>query len=173
MCVPEAYNVPLLQTLFTYPNNFRACKVLIAAQYSGAQVKVVSEPPEFVLGETNKTSQFLEKFPLGKVPAFVTADGATIYESNAIAYYGTFSLLEHATNVTIATVKIILNSLLERNQSSRPFFVHAPGLGIIGDAPFRLAASSNACSSCIPTCLLLMLACFFSCQWPAEGDIRH
>lgn len=41
--------------------------MLIAAQYSGAAVKVVSEPPEFVLGETNKTPEFLSKFPLGKV----------------------------------------------------------------------------------------------------------
>ncbi len=79
---------PSLQTLYTYPDNFRACKVLIAAQYSGAEIKVVSEPPEFVLGQTNKTSQFLDNFPLGKVPAFITADGNGIYESNAIAYYG-------------------------------------------------------------------------------------
>ena len=55
------------QTLYTYPNNFRAYKILIAAQYSGEDVRVVSEPPEFVLGETNKTAKFLEKFPLGKV----------------------------------------------------------------------------------------------------------
>ena len=131
MCVvyAEAYTASLLQTLYTYPNNFRACKVLIAAQYSGAQIKVVSEPPEFVLGETNKTSQFLEKFPLGKVPAFITADGATIYESNAIAYYGTFSLLKHATTVTIVTAKFILNSPLGRNQSSMhvAMFLYTPG----------------------------------------------
>ena len=58
---------PQLQTLYTYPENFRACKVLIAAQYSGVEVKVVSEPPEFQLGVTNKTPEFLAKFPLGKV----------------------------------------------------------------------------------------------------------
>ena len=56
-----------MQTLYTYPDSFRAAKVLIAAQYSGASVRVVSEPPEFVLGETNKTADFLSKFPLGKV----------------------------------------------------------------------------------------------------------
>lgn len=82
-----------LQTLYTYPNNFRAFKVLIAAQYSGAEINVVSEPPDFVLGETNKTSQFLENFPLGKVPAFITADGNAIYESNAIASYGMFMVV--------------------------------------------------------------------------------
>ena len=56
-----------LQTLYTYPESFRAAKILIAAQYSGVSVRVVSEPPEFVLGETNKMQEFLSKFPLGKV----------------------------------------------------------------------------------------------------------
>lgn len=71
-------------TLYTYPENFRAYKVLIAAQYSGAQVKIADD---FVFGETNKTEAFLKKFPLGKVPAFETNDGKCITESNAIAYY--------------------------------------------------------------------------------------
>jgi len=74
-------------TLYTYPDNFRAYKALIAAEYSGAKVKVASEGPEFVLGETNKSAEFLAKFPLGKVPAFASADGKNIFESNAIAYY--------------------------------------------------------------------------------------
>ncbi len=90
ICLLSLWIVSVLQTLFTYPDNFRACKVLIAAQYSGVEVKVVSEPPEFVLGQTNKTTQFLDNFPLGKVPAYLTADGNTIYESNAIAYYGKY-----------------------------------------------------------------------------------
>ncbi|XP_070577572.1 elongation factor 1-gamma-like [Ptychodera flava] len=74
-------------TLYTYPDNFRAHKIQIAAEYSGARLKVVSEPPEFKLGETNKTDAFLNKFPVGKVPAFEAADGTCIFESNAIAYY--------------------------------------------------------------------------------------
>ncbi|XP_054740663.1 elongation factor 1-gamma [Anastrepha obliqua] len=71
-------------TLYTYPENFRAYKALIAAQYSGAQVKVVEN---FVFGETNKSAEFLKKFPSGKVPAFETADGKYLSESNAIAFY--------------------------------------------------------------------------------------
>lgn len=50
--------------LYTYPENFRAFKALIAAQYSGADVKIA---PNFVFGETNKTEAFLKKFPSGKV----------------------------------------------------------------------------------------------------------
>lgn len=71
-------------TLYTYPENFRAYKALIAAQYSGATIKIA---PGFVFGETNKTEAFLKKFPLGKVPAFETSDGQHLTESNAIAYY--------------------------------------------------------------------------------------
>jgi len=71
-------------TLYTYPDNFRAYKGLIAAKYSGAHVNVA---PNFKLGETNKTDDFLNKFPLGKVPAFVGDHGVHLFESNAIAYY--------------------------------------------------------------------------------------
>jgi len=73
-----------MSTLYTYPNNFRAYKGLIAAQYSGAQVKLANN---FVLGETNKSEGFLKKFPNGKVPALETNDGKYLIESNAIAYY--------------------------------------------------------------------------------------
>lgn len=55
------------QTLYTFKDNFRAYKAQIAAQYSGFELQVVSEPPAFVLGETNKSEEFLKKFPLGKV----------------------------------------------------------------------------------------------------------
>eukprot|EP00092_Neocalanus_flemingeri_P026025 GFUD01028210.1.p1 GENE.GFUD01028210.1~~GFUD01028210.1.p1 ORF type:complete len:422 (-),score=118.56 GFUD01028210.1:1072-2337(-) len=71
-------------TLYTYPDNFRAQKAQIAAKYSGAQLTVAKD---FVFGETNKTPEFLKKFPLGKVPAFEGTDGVTLTESNAIAYY--------------------------------------------------------------------------------------
>ncbi|XP_001357735.1 elongation factor 1-gamma [Drosophila persimilis] len=71
-------------TLYTYPENFRAYKALIAAQYSGAKVKVADN---FKFGETNKSAEFLKKFPSGKVPAFETADGKYLSESNAIAYF--------------------------------------------------------------------------------------
>ncbi|KAK3869106.1 hypothetical protein Pcinc_025563 [Petrolisthes cinctipes] len=70
-------------TLYTYPENFRAFKVLVAAQYSRAKVNV---DKNFVFGETNKTDAFLKKFPLGKVPAFETSDGKCIFESNAICW---------------------------------------------------------------------------------------
>merc|ERR1711963_485867 len=71
-------------TLFTYPDNFRAQKAEIAAKYSGAKLTVSKD---FKFGETNKSAEFLKKFPLGKGPAFEGSDGTLLTESNAIAYY--------------------------------------------------------------------------------------
>ncbi|XP_020292019.1 elongation factor 1-gamma [Pseudomyrmex gracilis] len=88
-------------TLYTYPQNFRAYKALIAAQYSGAQIKVADD---FVFGETNKTEEFLKKFPLGKVPALETTDGHYITESNAIAYYVANEQLRGKTEIERALI---------------------------------------------------------------------
>ncbi|XP_054716075.1 elongation factor 1-gamma-like [Uloborus diversus] len=74
----------MASTLYTYPNSFRAQKILIASQYSGFSLKVADD---FVFGETNKTEAFLKKFPNGKVPALETSDKKYISESNAIAFY--------------------------------------------------------------------------------------
>ena len=69
-------------TLHTEPGNFRAFKILIAAEYNGINMNL----PAFKLGETNKTDDFLKISPAGKVPALETANGS-IFESNAIARY--------------------------------------------------------------------------------------
>jgi len=70
--------------LYTYPDSFLAAKGLIAAKYSGKQVKVSTD---FKFGTTNKTPEYLAKFPTGKVPALEGPNGVRIFESNAIAYY--------------------------------------------------------------------------------------
>lgn len=88
-------------TLYTCPGNFRGNKVLVAAQYSGAHVKLA---PDFVFGETNKNEPFLKKFPLGKVPAFETDDGKCLIESNAIAYYVANQQLRGKTNYEQAQI---------------------------------------------------------------------
>jgi len=74
-------------TLYTYPENFKAFKALVAAEYSGTKIQVVSTPPDFVLGETNVTKEFLAKFPLGKVPAFESKNGKFLNCANAISIY--------------------------------------------------------------------------------------
>ena len=82
--ITHAINNMVGGTLFTYPDNFRAQKAEIAAKYSGAKLTVSKD---FKFGETNKSAEFLKKFPLGKVPAFEGSDGTLLTESNAIAYY--------------------------------------------------------------------------------------
>jgi elongation factor 1-gamma len=39
------------------------------------------------MGETNKSPEFLDYFPLGQVPAFKSKSGLTLFESDAIAQY--------------------------------------------------------------------------------------
>ncbi|NXD46190.1 EF1G factor, partial [Copsychus sechellarum] len=92
------------QTLYTYPENWRAFKALIAAQYSGARLRVLSAPPQFHFGHTNRSPQFLQKFPLGKVPAFEGDDGFCVFESNAIAYYVSTEELRGSTPEAAAAV---------------------------------------------------------------------
>ncbi|XP_066426779.1 elongation factor 1-gamma isoform X1 [Molothrus aeneus] len=91
-------------TLYTYPENWRAFKALIAAQYSGARLRVLSTPPHFSFGHTNRSPQFLKKFPLGKVPAFEGDDGFCVFESNAIAYYVSTEELRGSTPEAAAAV---------------------------------------------------------------------
>lgn len=69
--------------LYTYEHNPRAFKALIAAKYNNVEIEL----PAFQFGVTNKEASFLQKFPFGKVPAFETAHGDCIFESNAIAHY--------------------------------------------------------------------------------------
>ncbi|RLV82911.1 hypothetical protein DV515_00016516 [Chloebia gouldiae] len=91
-------------TLYTYPENWRAFKALIAAQYSGARLRVHSAPPLFRFGHTNRSAPFLKKFPLGKVPAFEGDDGFCVFESNAIAYYVSTEELRGSTPEAAAAV---------------------------------------------------------------------
>ncbi|KAK2904211.1 elongation factor 1-gamma [Channa argus] len=91
-------------TLYTYPENWRAFKAQIAAQYSGTRLKVASNPPAFSFGQTNRTPAFLSNFPLGKVPAYQGDDGFCLFESNAIAHYLSNDVLRGATPQAAAQV---------------------------------------------------------------------
>ncbi|KAL9325457.1 hypothetical protein ACSQ67_006102 [Phaseolus vulgaris] len=63
--------------------NKNSYKTLIAAQYAGVQVELA---PNFEMGVSNKTPQFLQMNPIGKVPVLETPDGP-VFESNSIARY--------------------------------------------------------------------------------------
>ncbi|XP_033100004.1 elongation factor 1-gamma-like [Anneissia japonica] len=117
-------------TLYTYPDNFRAYKVQIAAKYSGADVKVVQDPPAFKLGETNKSAEFLKKFPLGKVPAFEGNDGTLLTESNAIAFYVANETLRGCSVQEQAAVQMFVNFADNEIMPSACTWVY-PTLGIM------------------------------------------
>lgn len=60
-------------------------QTLALAELNGLEVVL---DPDFQMGVTNKTPEFLAKFPLGKVPAFESADGSFhLTEGQAIARY--------------------------------------------------------------------------------------
>ncbi|KAF8932007.1 hypothetical protein EDD21DRAFT_388048 [Dissophora ornata] len=71
-------------TIFSYPQNPRVFKALVVAKYNGLEVTV---DDKFVMGTTNKTPEWMEKFGASQVPAFEGTDGTIIIESGAIAYY--------------------------------------------------------------------------------------
>lgn len=73
-------------TLYTFPGNFRAYKAQIAAQYSGAPLTVAGDDT-FKMNDTNRSEQFLKKFPTGKVPAFENDAGVQLFQANAIAHF--------------------------------------------------------------------------------------
>lgn len=74
-----------------YPNHRRdstnRClprQCLAAAAIAGLKLTI---PPDFQYGVTNKTPEYLSKFPLGRIPSFEGSDGFLLTESNAIASY--------------------------------------------------------------------------------------
>jgi len=64
-------------SLYSPPGDFRAFKILVAAEYNG----IVIDIPEFDASKVSTMS------PTGKAPVLTTPNGGTIFESNAIARY--------------------------------------------------------------------------------------
>lgn len=70
--------------IYSYPGNFRAQRAQVVAALNGLEVSL---PEDFKMGETNKSPEFLSKFPMGKVPGLECADGFCLAESAAICRY--------------------------------------------------------------------------------------
>jgi len=69
--------------VFSYPENFRALKVLICSKYGGHDIKL---DESFQFGTTNFSQTFLSKFPLGKVPCVELDTGKLLDETNSAAW---------------------------------------------------------------------------------------
>ncbi|KUL83202.1 hypothetical protein ZTR_10005 [Talaromyces verruculosus] len=76
--------MPVFGTLYSYPRNPRAMKIQAVAAFNDLTVEL---DPNFVMTKTNRSAEFLEQFPLGKVPTFIGADNLALFESDAIAQY--------------------------------------------------------------------------------------
>ncbi|KAJ1719607.1 Elongation factor 1-gamma, partial [Coemansia erecta] len=73
-----------LGTLIGPMVNARNYKARIAAKFLGLDIETT---PEFQMGVDNKTPEYLAKYPAGKVPVFESANGFSLTDSSAIAYY--------------------------------------------------------------------------------------
>ncbi|KAJ2382029.1 hypothetical protein GGI05_005786, partial [Coemansia sp. RSA 2603] len=73
-----------LGTLIGPMVNARNYKARIVAKFLGLDIETT---PEFQMGVDNKTPEYLAKYPAGKVPVFEGADGFSLTDSSAIAYY--------------------------------------------------------------------------------------
>ncbi|PWN18336.1 eEF1-gamma domain-containing protein [Microstroma glucosiphilum] len=71
-------------TLYSWPNNPKAVRILAAAAYNGA--KVDFQEVKLSEGEHQKP-EFLKKFPHGKVPTFTSSEGLNLSEASAIARF--------------------------------------------------------------------------------------
>ncbi|KAI1503777.1 glutathione S-transferase [Biscogniauxia marginata] len=70
--------------IYSYPNNFRVQRAQVLAALNGLEVTLAED---FKMGETNKTPEFLAKFPMGKVPTLECTDGFCLTENAAICRY--------------------------------------------------------------------------------------
>ncbi|KAG6336656.1 hypothetical protein ID866_2437 [Astraeus odoratus] len=72
--------------LWGFPAQRQTKVILAAAAVAGLEI----DTPHFEFRVTNKTPEFLAKFPLGKVPAFQDATGFTLVEGASIARYQSY-----------------------------------------------------------------------------------
>ncbi|XP_006455931.1 hypothetical protein AGABI2DRAFT_195231 [Agaricus bisporus var. bisporus H97] len=70
-------------SLYTVDAQSKGKMIRSVVALAGQEVELL--PFEF--GVTNKSSEFLSKFPLGKIPAYQHSNGFKLYEGNAIARY--------------------------------------------------------------------------------------
>ncbi|KAH7325513.1 glutathione S-transferase C-terminal-like protein [Rhizoctonia solani] len=71
-------------TLYTTDRQPHAGRIRATAAWAGVKL---DEAQGYVHGETNKTAEYKAKFLPGKIPAFETKDGFTLFEGSAIARY--------------------------------------------------------------------------------------
>ena len=104
----------------------RFIRLYIYVWSRSAQIKAVAavtgltldEPSGYVHYTTNRTPEFVAKFASGKVPAFESKDGFTLFEGSAIARYrecDDCSTLTHAPRDENASIIAVIPVLIHRS----------------------------------------------------------
>ena len=99
-----------------------------------------------MFGETNKSAEFLKKFPLGKVPAFEGSDGLILTESNAIAYYVANDELRGGSDTT-ARAQVCTSYVIHCQITHEAFLFSC------------LCSVANIVTSLRPNCLSIVMTC--------------
>jgi len=99
---------------------FRAYPALIAAKFTGAALELAK------VEAGSAPAELKAKFPLGKLPALVDGD-VTLFESNAIAYYGAHRT--HWTSWTDAIPGLLPVGRLQDLMINESAKTVIPGLG--------------------------------------------
>jgi elongation factor 1-gamma len=78
--------MPPFATLHTSTSflHARVTRALAAANLNGLEIYI---PPNFQYGTTNKTPEYISKFPHGKIPSLETPSGFYLGEASAIAQF--------------------------------------------------------------------------------------
>lgn len=97
---------------------------------------------DFEFHKTNKTPEFLATFPLGKIPAAITAEGP-LYETNAIIEYSKFFLKQLLSPLN-ALCYLVLASSNNKSLSGETPFEYAKIQQYVHLASFELAPLNPA-----------------------------
>ncbi|KZT00622.1 elongation factor 1-gamma [Laetiporus sulphureus 93-53] len=107
-------------TLWTQPRQDYGKRIRAIAAYVGLSV---DPPATYVHMETNKSPEYLAKFPHGKIPALETKDGFKLFETPAIARY----IAALAPNSTLMGENIKEAALIDQWASFSDSELNAPG----------------------------------------------
>jgi len=119
--------------LWTIPRQVQGLRIRAAAAYGGISIDLAEGYEHLV---TNKTPEFLAKFPSGKIPAFEATGGLKLFETTAIARY----IAALAKNSTLLGSSLDEQALIDQwiSFADSEIFAHARTLNIIvtGQMPY-------------------------------------
>ncbi|KAI3558084.1 elongation factor 1-gamma [Colletotrichum abscissum] len=141
--------------LYTYPKAPRSTMVLFVAKYNKLDVEICNAFPIKVYPEKGGVGEeYLSKFHTGKVPALETADGFTVYESNAVAWF----LAKQDPNTKLCGSGLKEETTVLRWASFTNYELLPPIMAWIGPIIGRVPSSPQILKTCEEACELTIRA---------------